>query len=271
MSSPRAKKSLGQNFLKSQHVLSSIGNIASVGEGDSVLEIGPGKGALTRELLNRGAQVVAVELDQRLLPLLQERFAQEISSGQLTLVHGDILDENLKFPASIREGKYHLVANIPYYITNAIIRRFLEQGPRPRQMVLLVQKEVADRIVARDGKESLLSLSVKLFGKPRIRMRVPRRFFSPVPNVDSAILQIQSIRIPEEISQEEFQDFFQLLRTGFAQKRKQVKKLLSGLHGSDAISRAFSECKIPKTARAENLSLDQWKCIFSFLRRIEKK
>ena len=251
----QAKKSLGQHFLNSRHVLEQIITAADLKKGETVLEIGPGTGILTEALLAAGANVVAVEKDARASALLNAKFKDEITRSQLTLVMGDILDpaifqsSNLPFfaprelvatkgrqssifPTSLhalrfasgtelrRAGNlksFALVANIPYYITGAILQKFLEESPRPNRMVLLVQKEVADRIVAIDGKESILSISVKAFGIPKIVARVPRGAFTPPPTVDSAILSITSISDDHFTKREvDVKKFFELVRAGFA-------------------------------------------------------
>ncbi len=148
-----AKKSLGQHFLNSSHVLSQIIDAAQVQKGEPVLEIGPGTGVLTKALLNVGAQVIAVEKDHRAIAMLEQTFFNEMKSGQIKLIQGDILevDSGPVSPLSVLPDSFSLIANIPYYITGAILEKFLEHGPRPHKMVLLVQKEVAERIVARDS------------------------------------------------------------------------------------------------------------------------
>ncbi len=159
-----AKKSLGQNFLKSKRALSEIISAGEVNHDDLVLEIGPGQGALTEKILETGAKVIAVEKDDRLISLLNEKFIKETNSGQFTLIHGDILDLDLAF---LKNSEFKLIANIPYYITGLIFRKFLEGNIQPSKIVIMVQKEIADRIIARDGKESLLSISVKAYGQPK--------------------------------------------------------------------------------------------------------
>ncbi|MFM2357428.1 MAG: dimethyladenosine transferase, rRNA (adenine1518-N6/adenine1519-N6)-dimethyltransferase, partial [Candidatus Parcubacteria bacterium] len=180
------KKSLGQNFLRSKKALQAIVEAGHITEQDTVLEIGPGEGVLTEKLLEKAGQVVIIEKDHRLIPLLQEKFSKEITSGKLKLIPGDVLDITIEeyIPTATA---YKLIANIPYYITGEILRTFLEKQKQPEKIVLLVQKEVADRIMARDKKESILSLSVKIYGDPKREMVVNRESFKPVPNVDSAI------------------------------------------------------------------------------------
>jgi len=261
----KAKKSLGQHFLNSPAVLAKIIEAARLKEGEAVLEIGPGGGVLTRALLSAGAEVVAVEKDDRAYNLLGVEFERDIRDKALNLHLADILGAE---PASfgLGNGKYALVANIPYYITGAILEKFLEYEPRPNRMVLLVQKEVAERIVAQDGKESILSISVKAFGTPKIISRVPRGAFTPAPNVDSAILSI------ENVSNTHFAEkglvikrFFDIVRAGFAHKRKFVKRNLEGVATADVLNRIWHELKLGDKLRAEDLTLDQWLGITLYL------
>lgn len=251
-----AKKSLGQNFLNSKAVARDIVRAAGLTPDDTVLEIGPGKGFLTSELLVSGARVVAIEKDDRMIPILQEKFADEMNTRKLVLIHGDILDElgknNLKLPIS-----YKLVANIPYYLTGQIIRTFLEARIKPERMVLMVQKEVATRIVARDKKESILSIAVKVYGTPKLVKKVPARYFTPAPKVDSAILSIENISHKNFPEQASAKAFFEVVRAGFAHKRKLLSGNLKELFGEKTQS-ILREAGVRENARAENLSLNQW-------------
>lgn len=251
-----AKKSLGQNFLNSKAVARDIVRAANLLVSDTVLEIGPGKGFLTSELLTSGAHVIAVEKDDRMIPLLEEKFADDIKQKKFTLIHGDILEEleknTLKLPS-----KYKLVANIPYYLTGQIIRTFLEAPAKPERMILMVQKEVATRIVARDKKESILSIAVKVYGTPKLIKKVPARYFTPSPKVDSAILAIENISDSNFHDKSAEKTFFEVVRAGFAHKRKILAGNLKGLFGED-IQKVLTETGAPKNIRAENLSLPQW-------------
>ncbi len=251
----KAKKSLGQNFLKSEKALSDIILTAEVSGKDEILEIGPGEGALTEKLLQKARRVVAVEKDDRLIPFLKEKFAEEIKSGKLNLVHRDILELNPSRHA-LRPNRYILVANIPYYITGLIFRKFLEEKDRPAKMVIVVQKEVAERIVGRDGKGSVLSNSVKVFGLPKLVKKISASCFSPKPKVDSAILLVENISSPFA-SPEEGEKFFEILKKGFAHKRKLLKKNL-GVPGEK-----LSACGIDNRARPEELSVKDWLCLSS--------
>ena len=258
----RAKKSLGQNFLRSTSVLRSIVEAGGVVPTDTVLEIGPGKGALTEALLATGANVVAIEKDRLLMPYLSEKFQTEISGGKLKLIEGDVLEFNPK-DANLKSDKYKLIANIPYYITGAILEKFLEAEVRPSCIVFLVQKEVADRIVARDKKESILSISVKAFGVPKLVLKVSKKAFSPQPKVDSAVLLIGNIthtyfdgwKIPENIA---IRKFFDIIHAGFAHKRKLLARNLEKVAGKELISKTFMELELSSSVRAEDLSPEKW-------------
>ena len=260
----RPKKSLGQNFLMHPQIGERIVKEARLAPNIPVLEIGPGTGLLTRALLAAGHPVIAVEADAELVERLQETFATEIAAGKLTLVHADVRAFNT---ATLPES-YSLVANIPYYITGEIIRTFLTNTHKPRSMTLLVQKEVAERIARTDPKkpkESLLSLSVKVYGTPRYCFMVPRGAFMPAPNVDSAVISIDDIRTDafENPASEQF--FFDLLHAGFAHKRKLLKGNLLTLAEPDQLTDAFRNAGIPEKARSEDLSLDDWRRLASDL------
>jgi 16S rRNA (adenine1518-N6/adenine1519-N6)-dimethyltransferase len=256
-----AKKSLGQNFLNSKGVARDIVHAAALSPEDTVLEIGPGKGFLTRELLESGASVVAVEKDDRMIPLLEERFAEAIGQNKLALIHGDIvelLESDQKFFIKILGGQsYKLVANIPYYLTGYILRAFLEAKTKPSIMVLMVQKEVATRIVARDKKESILSIAVKAYGTPRLIKKVPARYFTPSPRVDSAILLIENISNRNFVNTPGEKNFFEILKTGFAHKRKVLAGNIKELLGNRT-SEILGKVGIKENARAEDVSLEQW-------------
>ncbi len=247
------KKSLGQHFLHAPAYLRAVVDAADVAAGEIVLEIGPGDGALTRELLGRGARVVAIEKDHRLLPLLTLTFEKEIRGGQLTLIEGDALELD---PGAMLPPIYKVVANIPYYITGALLRKFLTSSTQPSTLVFLIQKEVAQRI-ARSKKESLLSLSVKAYGSPVYIRTVPRGAFVPPPEVDSAILAVH------HISRDNFSDakqeslFFDLLHAGFAQKRKLLTRNLEPVLREQA-GDIVAATGLPDKVRAEDVPLHDW-------------
>jgi 16S rRNA (adenine1518-N6/adenine1519-N6)-dimethyltransferase len=255
-----AKKSLGQNFLMHRQTAQRIVAAAALPENALVLEIGPGTGMLTKELLAAGHRVVAVEADNVLAPKLEEALRDEVKKGRLRVLHGDIRE----FDPKTMGGDYHLVANIPYYITGEIIRQFLTAKEKPRSLTLLVQKEVAERI-AREKKESLLSLSVKAYGEPKYRFTVPRGAFQPAPNVDSAVLYIGSVGSGAFEGSEE--GFFEVLHAGFAHKRKRLAKNLSEKWGAEAVLAAFRKLSIDENVRAEDLSLEHWLALSREMKR----
>jgi 16S rRNA (adenine1518-N6/adenine1519-N6)-dimethyltransferase len=255
-----AKKSLGQNFLKSKEALRALISAGEITSDDIVLEVGPGKGVLTAELLKLAKKVIAVEKDHRLIELLQEKFKTEIETRRLEVVEGDILEYRPDYiPA------YKIIANIPYYITGTFLQKFLESEYQPTKMVIMLQKEVAQRIVARDDKESILSMSVKAYGNPKYVMTVKAKYFSPAPNVDSAIIAISDISKNFFIDFSE-KEFFALMKLGFAHKRKMLVGNLSGTYSRERILEAFARATINEKARAEDISLHDWRKLLIELR-----
>jgi 16S rRNA (adenine1518-N6/adenine1519-N6)-dimethyltransferase len=248
-----AKKSLGQNFLMHRQTAERIVKAAEVPKGALVLEIGPGTGMLTKELLNLGYRVLAVEADFALIPELEGTFEREIAQGRIEIKAADIRS----FDTETIGEPYHLVANIPYYITGEIIRQFLTAPKQPESMTLLVQKEVAERIT-RAKKESLLSLSVKAYGEPKYCFTVPRGAFVPSPNVDSAVLRVSGISRDSFASREEEDGFFAMLHAGFAHKRKRLARNLEDYASRESIAVAFLEAGLDQNARAEDLTLSIW-------------
>lgn len=249
---------LGQHFLNSRSVAGRVAEAAGFIAGDTVLEIGPGKGALTRELLSRGARVIAIEKDEALAISLKDIFHKETESGQLCIVEGDI--RNIT-PKQLDLSTYSLAANIPYYITGEIIRQFLTADVQPHSMSLLVQKEVAQRI-ARDTKESILSLSVKAYGTPRYMQTVKAGNFSPPPSVDSAILAITDISRKTFANADIREDgFFSVVRAGFSAKRKFLLGNLARVFGRERVEVVFLSCNIPHNARGEDVPLEKWVCL----------
>jgi 16S rRNA (adenine1518-N6/adenine1519-N6)-dimethyltransferase len=263
------KKSLGQHFLRNERALSDMANAVVLDQHHTVLEIGPGEGVLTRKLLATGAHIVAVEKDDRLIPILSNMFETEIRNKKLTLIHGDVVGESmLETLANILPPRWVLIANIPYYITGLILRTFLDAKIRPADIVILVQKEVAEDIVARDHKESVGSIAVKIYGSPKIISSVPRGSFVPPPTVDSAILHIQHIRDPFE-NDAERKIFFHIVKTGFRSKRKTILNTLSTLHAKEEMYVLLSQAGIDPGTRPETLNPDDWmrltKCLASKL------
>ena len=251
----RPDKSLGQNFLVDESALRKIIVVAEVASDEDVLEIGPGLGSLTRHLAMAARSVVAVELDARLLHPLKEVLA---ACTNVSLVQGDILSLN---PAQlITHPEYLVVANIPYYITSALIRHLLEAERQPRRLVLTVQEEVAARICAMPGGMSLLSLSVQVYGQPSVKARIPAGAFYPAPKVDSAVMRIELFPAPC-IPSSDLDTFFRLAKAGFSQKRKTLRNSLAGGMGWNTAQAAEKlQCAgIDPHRRAESLSLDEWR------------
>ena len=247
-------KGLGQNFLQDQHALQKIVSAADLEPADDVLEIGPGLGSLTRYLALSARSVTAVELDRKLLPALKSVLAPY---QNVRLVQGDIL--KLAPAALITSPDYLVVANIPYYITSAVIRHLLEAEHRPSRAVLTVQKEVAERICADTGKMSLLALSVQVYGKPAIVGEIPAEAFYPSPKVDSAILRLDIYSQPL-IHIPLLDKFFTLIKAGFSQKRKTLRNALSGclrIAPVDA-EQLLAKTGIDPQRRAETLSMEEW-------------
>jgi 16S rRNA (adenine1518-N6/adenine1519-N6)-dimethyltransferase len=250
----RPHKGLGQNFLEDPIALEEIVAAAEIQPTDTVLEIGPGLGSLTRYLAASAREVVAVELDQHLLPPLKAVLAPY---QNVRLVHGDILE--LSPDDLIQEQDYVVAANIPYYITSAVIRHLLESKHKPRRIVLTIQKEVAKRICEKPGDMSLMALSVQVYGKPHVAAQIPAVAFFPAPSVDSAVLVIDIYPVPL-IPEEYLQSFFKLIKAGFSQKRKTLRNSLSaGLAITPARAAELLEsADIDPQRRAETLSIEEW-------------
>ncbi len=248
------RKGLGQNFLVDSSALRKLVEAAEIPADAEVLEIGAGVGSLTVWLAAAARRVVAVEVDANLIPLLRQSLS---GLSNVTLVEGDILAVRLS--DWLQEEGYLVVANIPYYITSAIIRHLLESSPRPARMVLTMQREVAERICAEPGEMSLLALSVQVFGQPRPVLRIPAGAFYPPPQVDSVSLRVDLYPQPL-IPADLLNDFFRLAKAGFAQKRKTLRNSLSaGLAIPPAQAAALLEAAgIDPQRRAETLSLAEW-------------
>lgn len=250
----KPKKSLGQNFLTSIPARIAIVNAGHLTDKDTVLEIGPGKGFLTQGLLDTGAKVVALEKDRDLLPILAEKFS---SYKNFTLIEGDALDfsfENYKLEIE----NYKLIANIPYYITGAILERYLSSTHQPTQMVVLVQKEVAVRVVAQDKKESILSLAVKAYGEPKLVYKVNKGSFNPIPKVDSAVLSIENISRKNFTNQKHEEIFFKLIKSGFAHKRKFLISNIKEVFPETDFVKLFQTQNLSEKVRAEDVTMSAW-------------
>ena len=277
MANKRPKKSLGQNFLTSKTIAEGVVSSACLVSGEVVLEIGPGKGFLTKELLKTGARVVAIEKDKELVFFLQSEFAEELKTGKLKVVEGDVREffsfskrNSSRLPKSgqgaleefLSSKTYKLVANIPYYLTSHLTTSFLKLSNPPTIMVLMIQKEVAERIVSKDGKENLLSLSVKYYGEPKIERLVKAGSFFPKPKVDSAIISIKNIHIGKP---KEEKNFFNFVEKGFSQKRKKLLSVLGQYYDKKILAQAWRKCSLQENIRPEGLSLKDWKSLTDFI------
>lgn len=275
----RARKGLGQHFLVNSGVLKNIIRAAELSSGDVVLEVGPGLGVLTRELVEQAGYVIAVELDARMVEMLRETLS---AYHNYSLVSQDILEveprdlmeqEKEKFPLSVTNPlKYKLVANLPYYITQPIIRHFCEAKLKPQVMVITVQKEVAKNIVAQPGDLSILAISVQFYGKPQIIGYVPASNFYPAPKVDSAILKVEIYRQPPvEVTDEK--SFFKVVRAGFCAARKQVaNSLAQGLNIPKAeVLILLQKAGVSPQKRAETLTLEEWARLEKIFTEASKK
>jgi 16S rRNA (adenine1518-N6/adenine1519-N6)-dimethyltransferase len=262
----RPDKRLGQNFLIDPSALQSVVAAAGLSPHDAILEIGPGLGGLTRYLAQAGRQVVAVELDGRLLPALGQVLKPY---SNVRVVAGDILrldPAELMRPALSEVGQengelpgYVVVANIPYYITSPLVRHLLEAQVRPQRLTLTMQLEVAERICAEPGEMSLLAISVQVYGRPHIAARIPAGAFYPVPQVDSAVVRVELFPQPL-FPAPVLEQVFRLAKAGFGQKRKMLRNALAGRLGipSGEAEALLLSAGIDPTRRAETLSLEEW-------------
>jgi 16S rRNA (adenine1518-N6/adenine1519-N6)-dimethyltransferase len=250
----RPNKSFGQNFLVDRAILQKIIEAAELEQDDQVLEVGAGTGVLTRELAREVRRVVAVELEQDMLTLLEKT-----AGGHPNV---EIIARNLLYldPQEVfGQDRYKLVANLPYYITAPTFRHFLESANPPRLLVVMVQYEVAQRITAKPGDLSLLAVSIQFYGQPRIIARVPARAFYPAPKVDSAIVRVD-LHAQTPLGPEERDGFFRVVQAGFSERRKQIHNSLThGLHHKNEEIRAWLDAAgIEANRRAETLSIEEW-------------
>lgn len=252
-----ARRGLGQHFLVDGGVLPVIVQAAGLTGNDTVIEVGPGLGILTRELAKTAGRVIAVELDDRLAAVLRETLG---GLTNVTVINRNILDAE---PSSLTAAPYKVVANLPYYITSPVLRHFLEAAVKPERLVLMVQREVAEVIAAGPGKLSLLAVSVQFYGSPEIVRRVSASSFFPVPEVDSAVIRIDVYPRPA-VAVDDEQGFFRLVRAGFSGKRKQLANSLSGgLCLPKAGSRALLESAgIDPQRRPATLTLEEWAALW---------
>lgn len=254
----RAKKRLGQNWLRDDYTLEKIVGAADLSMEDEVLEVGPGLGTLTEKLIATGAKVVAVEMDSDLIPYLGNKF---VKKDNFELHQADILSYDLSGLAK----NYKVVANIPYYLTSNLFRKLLESSNPPGVMVVLIQKEVAARILAKPGQLSLLALSVQYYAKPEFVMDVKKELFEPIPKVDSAVIKIT--RHDKPVFEADTNLLFRILKAGFAERRKKLRNSLSGglRITKDEAEAILNEAQINLNARAQELSLVDWKNIYNIV------
>lgn len=244
--------SLGQHWLRDRDVLKAIADEAELTKDDTVLEIGPGLGTLTSELLRQAGQVVAVEFDRELARKLPGQFP----GTALTVINEDILKYNL----SALPAGYKVVANVPYYITSKIIELLMTANNKPSIAVLLVQKEVAERVSARPGSMSILAISAQVFADVRQGMTVPAELFTPPPKVDSAVVVLKTR--PEPLIPDAMeQDFFRVVKAGFSERRKKLRSSLAGgLHmGKPEAEQLLERAGIDPDKRAEDVAINDWK------------
>jgi 16S rRNA (adenine1518-N6/adenine1519-N6)-dimethyltransferase len=247
-------KQLGQNFLVDENILHKIADCAEVGSGDDCLEIGPGAGTLTQLLCERARRVVAVELDKGLIRVLEETLAEY---GNVVVVHGDILKVDIDQLTSGFEGGFKVVANLPYYITSAVVMRLI--GIKGlKTMTLLVQKEVAERMCAQPGKKDygILSVAIRYYSEPRMMMNVPCSCFYPRPSVESTVIRLDVRKdLPDE---EQANTFFRLVKIAFAQRRKTILNNLAAGYGRERAQSALHDAGLGQNLRAEQLSIQQF-------------
>lgn len=248
-------KALGQHWLTDRMILAAIADAAEINDTETVLEIGPGLGTLTSELLGRARQVIAVEFDGELARKLPGQFP-----GKNLVVHNEDI---LSFDLTSVPNDYVVVANVPYYITSKIVQKLMTAKNKPRVAVLLVQKEVAERIAARPGDMSVLGVAAQVYADAELDIEVPREFFTPPPKVDSQVVILRT-KITPLISSSEEKAFFRLVKAGFVEKRK---KLRSSLSGGFHVEKSFVESKLKQAsisldARPQELSIDDWKRLY---------
>ncbi|MBI5653716.1 MAG: ribosomal RNA small subunit methyltransferase A [Chloroflexi bacterium] len=248
------RKKWGQHFLTDTNILASIADAADITRNDTILEIGPGLGHLTRVLAQRAGRVVAVEVDAELAARLQNEFA---AASNVTIVCGDILRYA---PFDLVGAHFKIVANLPYYITSAILRHVLETAHKPRVVVVMVQREVAQRIVARPPAMNLLAVSIQVFARPRVMRVVPAGSFYSRPKVDSAVVRLDVEDAPRVADSARF---FEIARAGFGEKRKQLRNALA--HGlnleREFVETALARARINPSRRAETLTLAEWSAV----------
>jgi 16S rRNA (adenine1518-N6/adenine1519-N6)-dimethyltransferase len=253
----RARHSLSQNFLADVEVLEAILREADPGPGRSVLEIGPGLGFLTGGLLAAGARVTAVEVDRGLMALLGETFAAELEAGLLRLVEGDALDQDL---VNLVPPPYEVVANLPYHITSPILHRLLGSPPRPARLVLMVQREVAERVAAAPGAMSYLSVFCQYHARARVAFRVPREAFEPAPKVESAVLVLEPYAADDRLDAAAEDHLWRIVQAAFRERRKMLHNVLTRQLpvSADRVDAALAAVGIAPDRRPQTLAVGEW-------------
>jgi 16S rRNA (adenine1518-N6/adenine1519-N6)-dimethyltransferase len=253
----RARHALSQNFLADPDVLSAILAVAAPAPDDRVLEIGPGLGLLTGGLLDAGATVTAVELDTGLAAFLRDRFAVALEGDRLTLVEGDALDQDL---VHLVAPPYAVVANLPYHITSPILHALLGQPPRPHRLVLMVQREVAERIAAPPGKMSYLSVFVQYHARVRVAFRVPPEAFEPEPAVESAVIVVEPYDADDRLDADDEDELWRLVQAAFRERRKMIHNVLARQLPIDAgrVATALATAGIDPDRRPQTLAVGEW-------------
>ena len=260
----RATHARSQNFLADPDVLQAILDVAAVEPGTRVLEIGPGLGILTGGLLAGGAEVTAIELDRGLAAYLRTRFEPELLSGSLRLIEGDALDHDL---ATLTPAPYVVVANLPYHITSPILHALLGIPPRPERLVLMVQREVAERIAAPPGKMSYLSVFVQYHARVRIAVRVPAAAFEPEPAVESAVIVVEPYDADDRLDPESEDELWRLVQAAFRERRKMIHNVLSRQLPLDAgrVTGALATAGIDPDRRPQTLAVGEWLALHAAL------
>lgn len=292
----RLKKHLGQHLLKDQAAIAAIRDALDPTPEDIVVEIGPGTGNLTASIIDLPAKLIVLEKDQEMIESIKQRFAQYIESGKMEIIPGsaldfdpDVLSSYLKASSGSRFGAdqprvpntgplgsantpapalsepnrdpsltYKLVGNIPYNITGALFEHFLSAPVQPERLVFLIQKEVADRIMARDGKHSILSVSIHIYGTPRMVRKVPAGAFNPPPRVDSAVIAIDRISRDPFIDADHEDLFFHIVKTGFAHPRKFTISNLASFYERATLESVWTELGLEPKVRPEDLRVADW-------------
>lgn len=255
----KPQQAAGQNFLLDEQVAESMVDASGISEGDTVLEIGPGLGILTAALHQRGANVIAVELDTRLYAYAKKKFAAQ---QNVRIIHGDIFKVNLN--DIVKDGKYSLVANLPYSATSLVFRNFLTIAPRPSSLTVMIQREVAKRICAEPGDMSLLALTVQYYCQPSMLFDISPASFFPVPKVTSSIVHASDLK---PVDPDVDKSIFRIMRAGFSSRRKKLSNALSSSLGmtTTSIEEKMAKISLSKDTRAQELSLEDWQKIYKIL------